>query len=137
MTLFFAQAAQWINTHFLALHRQLSNAQVHSFQDILPLIGPILAIVPIVLASALVLLITVREYLACILYSLIAILLVLALIVLISLVPLPVVSDLLFLIIFFGIDYIRADEVANKRICKKVDEISKKFKNLFTAPFRK
>lgn len=136
MTVFFAQAAQWINTHFLALHRQLSNAQVHTFRDILPLIGPILAILPIVLAGALVLLITVREYLACALYSVATIFLLLVLGVLISLVPLPMVSDLLCLLIFFGIDYIRADDVANRKFRNKVRDVSKKFWGFFTGIFR-
>ena len=124
MAIFFSKAAQWMNTQFTQLHSHVTNIQIDSFADVLPLIGNVLKLIPIALAGLIVLLITVREYFAGALYGIVCILALIVVALLISFIPLPVVGDLLAILAFLLVAYIRPDDTATSKFSQFFQKLS-------------
>ena len=137
MSILFSKAALWFNTHMVQLYDRISQTQIDSANELFSLIGNVLKMLPIAFAAAVILLITVREYLASALYGAASFLFTILIGLLVSwifgqLLQIPVFVDPLVICAMFFIDYIRADGKANERFRNLFAKLSRRiFRSLF------
>lgn len=144
---FFSNAGNWIFSIYANLVSKISNTDVQTFWDALPIIGSVLLVAPIFVTGIVTLIITVREYLASLFYGIASFLLLLAISLsfkfLALLIPdsvqLPTIqiprfiADCFVFVSVFAVDYIRVDEKANSKFKDVVESLADEAKDFLLS----
>ena len=143
MAVIFSKSADMIFGLYTRLSGKVSATSVNTFWDAFPVAGCYILLVPIAVGAFLTTVITVREYLANLFYGLASLLILIAVGLVVTWVAshleyFPVfISDVCIVLSMFFVDYIRADETANKSFTDLIHKIAEGTKDFVLEVFSK